>query len=98
MGGCALMRGSPAPMKSAPMTFSFAGGVFGPTAGCERRYATMASTSPSTKGLRGHDDQGTAALMDAFPDGADDLAIRPVLDLTGGREVRGVESSDRWAA
>src|SRR4029077_11563677 len=51
-----------------------------------------------TKGLRGHDDQGTAALMDAFPDGADDLAIRPVLDLTGGREGRGVESSDRWAA
>jgi hypothetical protein len=36
-------------MKSAPMTFSFVGGVFGSTAGCERKYATMAWTSPSLR-------------------------------------------------
>src|SRR6476659_6258020 len=48
-GGCALVGDMPTPRIKAARTFNFAGGVLDPAAGCERRYATMASASESLK-------------------------------------------------
>ena len=43
MGGCALVGARPRPMKNATRDVQLGRrGMFGSTAGCERRYATMA--------------------------------------------------------